>query len=127
MSCSGCLKSSAPRTPKGALLIEAYLDRRSHGWRDQRSDSDAREEPRQPRRRGRMTSKEAYDVLGLEAGAREEADSRCSSKADDEAPPDQGGSTYLASRINEAKEVLLGANECGCWSRDAAMPNKAAQ
>ena len=48
--------------PQGALLIEAYLDRRSHGWRNRRSDDGARGGPRQPRGpRGRMTSKEAYD------------------------------------------------------------------
>jgi len=94
--------------PQGALLIEAYLDRRSHGWRNRRSDDAARGEPRQPRGpRGRMTSKEAYDVLGLEPGAKGEAIRAAHRRLMMKLHPDQGGSTYLASRINEAKEVLL--------------------
>jgi len=95
--------------PQGALLIEAYLDRRSHRWRDRRSDDAARGEPRQPRGpHGRMTSKEAYDVLGLEPGAKVEAIRAAHRRLMMKLHPDQGGSTYLASRINEAKEVLLG-------------------
>ena len=94
--------------PQGALLIEAYLDRRSHGWRNRRSDDAARGGPRQPRGpRGRMTSKEAYDVLGLEPGAKGEAIRAAHRRLMMKLHPDQGGSTYLASRINEAKEVLL--------------------
>jgi DnaJ domain len=95
--------------PQGALLIEAYLDRRSRRWRDRRSDDAARGEPRQPRRpHGRMTSKEAYDVLGLEPGAKREAIRAAHRRLMMKLHPDQGGSTYLASSINEAKEVLLG-------------------
>lgn len=94
--------------PQGALLIEAYLDRCSHRWRDRRSGDAARGEPRQPRGpRGRMTSKEAYDVLGLEPGAKGEAIRAAHRRLMMKLHPDQGGSTYLASRINEAKEVLL--------------------
>ena len=94
--------------PKGALLVEACLDRRSQDWRGRRSGGEAREEPRQPR--GRMTSKEAYDVLGLEEGAREEEIRAAHRRLMMKLHPDQGGSTYLASRINEAKEVLVRHN-----------------
>jgi hypothetical protein len=94
--------------PQGALLIEAYLDRRSHGWREQHSDTDAREEPKRYREpHGRMTSKEAYDVLGLETGAKGEEIRAAHRRLMMKLHPDQGGSTYLASRINEAKEILL--------------------
>jgi len=96
--------------PQGALLVEAYLDRRSQHWRSRRSEGDARERrhPRGPR--GRMTSKEAYDVLGLEEGAREEDIRAAHRRLMMKLHPDQGGSTYLASRINEAKEVLVRHN-----------------
>jgi hypothetical protein len=57
---------------QGALLIKAYLDRRSPGWRDRRSDHAARDGSRQPRAsHGRMTTEEAYEVLGLGANAQE--------------------------------------------------------
>ena len=91
--------------PKGALLVEACLDRRSQDWRGWRSGGEAREEPTQPR--GRMTSEEAYDVLGLEEGAREEEIRAAHRRLMMKLHPDQGGSTYLASRINEAKEILV--------------------
>jgi DnaJ domain len=102
------LKELRDRDSQGALLIEAYLDRRSHGWRGQRSDDAARDEPRQPRGSGgRMTTKEAYDVLDLETGAREREIRDAHRRLMMKLHPDQGGSTYLAARINEAKEVLL--------------------
>jgi DnaJ domain len=102
------LKELRDRDSQGALLIEAYLDRRSHGWRDRRSDDAARDEPRQPRGSGgRMTTKEAYDVLDLETGAREKEIRDAHRRLMMKLHPDQGGSTYLASRINAAKEVPL--------------------
>jgi hypothetical protein len=103
------LKELRVADPQGALLIEAYLDRRSHGWRARGSDDAARDEPGQPRDpRSRMTSNEAYEVLGLETSSREEAIRAAHRRLMMKLHPDQGGSTYLAARINEAKEVLLG-------------------
>jgi hypothetical protein len=91
---------------QGALLIEAYLDGRSQDWRDRRSDDTAKEAPREPAR-SRLSVEEAYSVLGLAAGASEKDVRAAHRKLMMKLHPDQGGSTYLAARINEAKDVLL--------------------
>jgi DnaJ-domain-containing protein 1 len=100
-----------------AALIEAYLDWRLPGWRDQGSADDwkprgfAEEEAEAPRgrpRASRMSAEEAYAVLGLENSASEDDIRQAHRRLMMKMHPDQGGSTYLAARINEAKEVLLG-------------------
>lgn len=90
---------------QGALLMEAFLDRRSQGWRD-RHAKDAKNGPSRPRGGG-MTANEAYDVLGLKPGAKVDQIRAAHRKLMMKFHPDQGGSTYLAARINEAKEILL--------------------
>ncbi len=91
-----------------AALIEAYLDWRLPGWRDQGGDKTAKEEaPRGRARPSRMSLEEAYAVLGLDKGASEDEIRQAHRRLMMKMHPDQGGSTYLAARINEAKEVLL--------------------
>ena len=90
-------------------LMQAYLDWRIPDWREAESDKD--EEKSQSRSRkpsGHMSVDEAYAVLGLKRGASEVEIGRAHRQMMKKFHPDQGGSTYLASRINEAKDVLLG-------------------
>ena len=103
------LEEIGPADTQGAALLEAYLDRRCKGWRERRSSGTSKEEPRQRRDpNGRMDRKEAYDLLGLKQGAAEAEIRAAHRRLMMKLHPDQGGSTYLASRINEAKDVLVG-------------------
>jgi DnaJ homolog subfamily C member 19 len=57
---------------------------------------------------GHMTRAEAFKVLGLAEGASEEETLAAYRKLIMQNHPDKGGSTYLAAKINQAKDVLLG-------------------
>ena len=91
---------------QGAILMEAFLDRRWQGWRDRNAGAHAKTERKSPRSGG-MTANEAYDVLGLKPGAKPDEIRAAHRRLMMKFHPDQGGSTYLAARINEAKEILL--------------------
>ncbi len=56
---------------------------------------------------GVMTEEEAYQVLGLEPGVSKEQVKAAHKKLMSKIHPDHGGSTYLATKINQAKDFLL--------------------
>jgi hypothetical protein len=87
-------------------LLATYLDRRDPAWREHVQGDAAAGLNRAPRS-GPMTEQEAYQVLGLEPGASAEAIGRAHHALMKKVHPDQGGTTYLAARINEAKDTLL--------------------
>ncbi|HEV2572598.1 MAG TPA: DnaJ domain-containing protein [Beijerinckiaceae bacterium] len=96
-----CLQSD----PDGARLLEAYFDRRFPGWRDAiHADGNRSTGGVRP---AAMTEDEAYEVLGLQKGASAEDISRAHRNLMKKLHPDQGGTTSLAARVNEAKDVLV--------------------
>lgn len=55
-----------------------------------------------------MSREEAYAVLGVEPGASKDVILEAYKRLMKKMHPDQGGSTYLAQRINLARDVLVG-------------------
>ncbi len=91
-------------------LLEAYLDGRLAGWREG-ADPDAGRRERAAPGTGAMTKQEAYQILGLEAGASTADIRQAHRRLMKSLHPDLGGSDFLAARINEAKDVLLDSHE----------------
>jgi hypothetical protein len=87
-------------------LLESYLDRRFPAWR-QDAQSDGAGRQRRAASGGKMTNEEAYQILGLQPGASRDDIGRAHRALMKKLHPDQGGSTYLAARVNEAKDTLL--------------------
>lgn len=91
--------------PQSLQLLDAWLDREHAGWRQQ----DGNEQPHQTPSStgGAMDRAEALAILGLEEGASTDDIKAAHRRLMQRLHPDRGGSTYLATRINEAKRLLM--------------------
>ena len=92
---------------KEAALMEAYLDWRVPDWRNKAEEASDRGQAG-GFGKGRMSVEEARAVLEVAPDASKEDIRQAHRRLMMKLHPDQGGSNYLAARINEAKDVLLG-------------------
>lgn len=111
------LAEAHARDASTATLLEGYI---RHMWGGGTTGFQANDyeeefiadEPRDARNarggRSNMSRSEAYEVLGLKPGANRGEIQQAHRNLMKRYHPDHGGSTYLASKINEAKDVLLG-------------------
>ena len=83
-------------------LLTAYLDREHEGW-----DGNTRREAPPTSASDEMTEAQALDILGLQAGSGPDDVKDAHRRMMQKVHPDRGGSTYLATKINAAKEFLL--------------------
>jgi hypothetical protein len=101
-------REASATDPESGRLLEAYLDRTvGADWRSRASSGQSQSRNRARADSG-MSREEAYRVLGLAPGAGEEEIRAAHKKLMLQIHPDRGGTSYLAAKINEAKDVLLG-------------------
>ena len=84
-------------------LLESWLDANRAGWREYFAGQDAGGEAGP----GRDPVAEAYDVLGLKPGASGDEIRAAHRDLMKAIHPDRGGSSYLAAKINQARDLLL--------------------
>jgi hypothetical protein len=102
------LRECRAEDDEGARLLEAYLDRVHPDWRDELAGERAGGSSGGARPAGGdMTVEEAYAILGLAPGADAEAIKEAHRRLMVKLHPDHGGSDYLATKINRARDVLL--------------------
>jgi hypothetical protein len=93
---------------EAARLVEAYLDRAHPDWRADLRGGEHRGAGAGGAPRGsEMTVEEAYAILGLPPGADEAAIRAAHRRLMMQLHPDHGGSDYLATQINRARDLLL--------------------
>ncbi|MCP4327382.1 MAG: DnaJ domain-containing protein [Alphaproteobacteria bacterium] len=92
---------------QSAAVLAAYLDRLNPEWRERTTDGGPTASAASD---GKMTLNEARKILGLGENPTEAEIKAAHRRLMKQFHPDQGGSSYLAAKINEAKELLLGKN-----------------
>jgi hypothetical protein len=116
------LRECRAEDEEGARLLEAYLDRIHPDWRDELGGGPSAgaggargsgaEQGRSTGTGGRTTSadvtvEEAYAILGVKPGATADQIKEAHRRLMVKLHPDHGGSDYLATKINRARDVLL--------------------
>jgi hypothetical protein len=96
----------------GRILLALTMAPALLAWLRQRSeaapgDGSARRDDGPAMRTGAMSRAEAFEVLGLPPDADAVAIKAAHHRLIGKIHPDLGGSTYLAAKINQAKDVLL--------------------
>lgn len=86
-------------------LLESWLDANRAGWREYFAAQDAGEAG--PEAEAADPLAEAYAVLGLKPGATDDEIRAAHRELMKGVHPDHGGSSYLASKINAARDRLL--------------------
>lgn len=90
--------------PEGVRLLQAYVAReRSAEWQNAPQDEHNENSSGAPE----VSVREAYDILGLAAGASRKDIVQAHRSLMGKLHPDKGGSNYLAVKVNAAKKVLL--------------------
>lgn len=84
-------------------LLESWLDANRAGWREYFAGSTGNENAGP----APSAEAEAYAILGLEPGASPAQINAAHRELMKRVHPDHGGSDYLASKINEARDLLL--------------------
>jgi hypothetical protein len=101
------LRECRAEDEEGARLLEAYLDRVHAEWREELAGERAGGGPSARSTSGDMSVDEAYAILGLSTGADADAIKEAHRRLMVKLHPDHGGSDYLATKINRARDVLL--------------------
>lgn len=86
-------------------LLESWLDTNRAGWREYFAEQEAGASSDSAM--GPDPVAEAYDILGLKPGASEDDIKAAHRDLMKGVHPDHGGSSYLAARINQARDLLL--------------------
>ncbi len=89
-----------------ATLLVSFLDRYHPNWRE-RVDPDFFGEQEGASGFDSMTRQEAYQILGVEPGASQQEIHEAWRRLMKGVHPDSGGSAFLATKINAARDVLL--------------------
>ncbi|WP_421863434.1 DnaJ domain-containing protein [Motiliproteus sp.] len=99
-------RQCAGHDPQALKLLDAYIERHRPQIWDTASGS--AEEQTDSGADSAMSADEAYQILGLEPGASEQQIIQAHKRMMQKLHPDRGGSNYLAAKINQAKQTLLG-------------------
>lgn len=86
--------------PQSVSVLGAWLDRTWPDWRDTQTEPP-------PAASAAMSRDEAWQILGLKPGASANEIKDAHRRLMRAVHPDQGGSTWLAARINQARDLLL--------------------
>ncbi|MEM7209064.1 MAG: DnaJ domain-containing protein [Pseudomonadota bacterium] len=93
--------------PEALRLLDAYLQRERAGEWENQPGGGSSYQNRAQTDAGSMNESDAWEVLGLAPGASREEIVDTHRRLMSKLHPDKGGSNFLASQINRAKETLL--------------------
>jgi hypothetical protein len=106
-------RECAAEDEQSRLVLENYLDRSHPEWRSVAGagprEETAGDRSDSPWATTGMSADEACEILGVAQGATSEDIESAYRRVMKSAHPDHGGSDWMAAKVNQAKDILLGS------------------